>query len=1486
MSRPSIEDEIAALPIFERLNALKLYYEVEEARGRARRVNEPNVEQRSVTQRPAPQRPAPQRPAPQRVVGTPLILGPDQQRPAPQRVVGIPLILGPDQQRPAPQRVVGTPLILGTIPKKAVNKKQDGTPLILGTIPKVSERVPATPIIRNDLILQPIAPLTRNPPPLPPKPTKRVPPPLPPKPIKQRDLTLKVIKPITLDVVREEEREPREPRTRMIDIPIINRINNKLIFDGVEAVTMEEARDVVETLNEYRRNVELNGNTLWIIVSTDMINGRHRIRRTTQYMVDDAILGLLFNHLLNNNAEEDEENNYGSDAETVLRFNILNRIEVQEILGRDNRTFGFYSKINKLEEIDLKRYQILNVKDLEKESWKEVLAPHCLVYALEQENKTTEDKMNLIANKLVGIKDKKRSFKIFEWLSGILNRQVVVTHYDESMKKRTVRYGKESEDPLYLGVIDNHCILYEMTNYSRNMIDPESQGMAKMDSLKLIKLLNEKNHMEESNILLDSGFGETRKVVLLEDLSGEQRPVIEPLKDDYSEDDYDGDDDDNDDEEKTIRGEIMIVADIECDISSKNHKPITVVYKVMDILEGDTEINEMVDTRVKAVGVNYNCIKTFFENLVKEDRKLKEAYKRKNIKGSLKYHYNIYFHNMKYDFHAMVDKLIKSGVELTEHNFVEKGGAFYKVGLSYKGIGFELRDSYKLINKSLESIGKDFKLNNRKMKGISFTYDYIRAPMFEDVEVYETFLNSEEEKRAFRENITNDEVKNECGIMGNRFMPRNYLLYYNKKDVLVLEEGLKNFREVFRNISESVDVYRYTTIASIAHAIMKVEGAYDGVYEICGALRKFIANSVLGGRNYINPDTAGMVIREIVQAEDATSLYPSAIAELCEYFGRGSDMAEYDPNLTFYMMEVKINRIESKRGVTKRDEAGLAYITKNFKEGNTITVDKYEMEEFKLKYNIEFEFIRGTYWEEREQFGLPKGEAKRIVNHAQIMEADYYTVKIRITEINKRRAVPIIINKTKNGNEFLNEVPEGGLIVTVDRYTLEDYIEYNDIRYEFIEGVYWNEGFNNKMGKIIMKWFRARQIAKAEGNIVLSEVLKLLMNSAYGKTIMKVPEGVKKIMKMDKVITIHPDNPGERCTYETIKNGKIDEYVRNNGHRIRRVERLESGYCVVVENPDIVDDYNIAHVGASILSISKRIVNRVFNACEIAGAIIYYCDTDSIHMNNKDIPEVARIYEELYGKKLQGDRLGEFHGDINITKEIDGRNIEKEAKSYESIYVAKKLYYERLRTDDGEWEKDNFRCKGVPAKALSKYCRDNNGGNMLETYLDINRNGIEVSNVSGFKYNFLVDVGTYDNGVKDINITDKTTKKLHARRRKELRELDRLTPTENEELVEKVPKNRKRYEKVEKPRETSLDNQIKWIVSDSLQSLTTEEWCQINNKVPNYPSIDDITNKIRRINALPEVSEYTDNKNYEISSEYMVKLEEYKRNRMLNIKHE
>jgi hypothetical protein len=57
---------------------------------------------------------------------------------------------------------------------------------------------------------------------------------------------------------------------------------------------------------------------------------------------------------------------------------------------------------------------------------------------------------------------------------------------------------------------------------------------------------------------------------------------------------------------------------------------------------------------------------------------------------------------------------------------------------------------------------------------------------------------------------------------------------------------------------------------------------------------------------------------------------------------------------------------------------------------------------------------------------------------------------------------PFIAYKTKESIQYINEIPESGLIVTVDRFTLEDYIKFHNIEYNIIDGVYWNEGFNKK----------------------------------------------------------------------------------------------------------------------------------------------------------------------------------------------------------------------------------------------------------------------------------------------------------------------------------------------------------------------------------------------------------------------------------------
>ena len=48
-------------------------------------------------------------------------------------------------------------------------------------------------------------------------------------------------------------------------------------------------------------------------------------------------------------------------------------------------------------------------------------------------------------------------------------------------------------------------------------------------------------------------------------------------------------------------------------------------------------------------------------------------------------------------------------------------------------------------------------------------------------------------------------------------------------------------------------------------------------------------------------------------------------------------------------------------------------------------------------------------------------------------------------------------------------------------------------------------------------------------------------------------------------------------------------------------------------------NYNYVHCGVEILSMSKRIMNKVFSCADDCGIQIYYQGSDSIHFNYGDI---------------------------------------------------------------------------------------------------------------------------------------------------------------------------------------------------------------------------------------------------------------------------
>ena len=87
-------------------------------------------------------------------------------------------------------------------------------------------------------------------------------------------------------------------------------------------------------------------------------------------------------------------------------------------------------------------------------------------------------------------------------------------------------------------------------------------------------------------------------------------------------------------------------------------------------------------------------------------------------------------------------------------------------------------------------------------------------------------------------------------------------------------------------------------------------------------------------------------------------------------------------------------------------------------------------------------------------------------------------------------------------------------IVFIDKTGLEDAINFQNITFEIIDGYYFDEGHNENINKIIKHLYSKRIELKKMKNPA-QIVIKELMNSMYGKTILK-PIETETIVKTIK----------------------------------------------------------------------------------------------------------------------------------------------------------------------------------------------------------------------------------------------------------------------------------------------------------------------------------------------------------------------------------
>jgi hypothetical protein len=610
----------------------------------------------------------------------------------------------------------------------------------------------------------------------------------------------------------------------------------------------------------------------------------------------------------------------------------------------------------------------------------------------------------------------------------------------------------------------------------------------------------------------------------------------------------------------------------------------------------------------------------------------------------------VYWHFLKYDYHVLFKELNIIGE-------CEKENTIYGVTVSFKDCKIEFTDSLKIIPLPIRLFSSALGLTkHQKKEFVAYKYynpDTARRSR-DTLESYAEYLPIKDRESFMKEARKHLSYHKDKGV--EFFSPRLWYNDYLKEDCLTLKEGMQKFNQLLLEITDDqISVFDRITISSLSHLFMTVEGAYDGMYEITGNLKKYVGQAITGGRTHVNEKYVCQEIQGKISDFDACSLYPTGMARVCN--------SEKKP-------------------------------------------------------------------------GFAKGKAQRLQpeNFDKWEDFHYSVITVKINKVNKHQQMPFIaVKKPDGGVNFQNQPPESSIVV--DCVTLRDYIDYHQIEYEILDGVYWDDGGNTILGKTNEHLYRERLKAKASHNTGLSQVLKLMMNSSYGKNLLKASKTEKKIIPKFK----HKrDGKGG-----WILDDKVSpwlNFIHNQFSNIIEYSEINNGKSIQVKLLKVDRSYNMAHVGCHVLSMSKRIMNEVFDTansllensisplqgaerrrlapCAESGnpiGTIYYQDTDSMHIDCETIPHLENHFRERYGRELIGKQLGQFHSDFELPGAVD------EVYSELLILLGKKFYYDRTvgHDQDGNVIRgDHPRGKGFTAEGLAYAAKQREGG-----YAELYREG-------------------------------------------------------------------------------------------------------------------------------------------------------------------
>lgn len=736
---------------------------------------------------------------------------------------------------------------------------------------------------------------------------------------------------------------------------------------------------------------------------------------------------------------------------------------------------------------------------------------------------------------------------------------------------------------------------------------------------------------------------------------------------------------------------------------------------------------------------------------------------------------DIYFHNAKYD--TAMFSFVKQ-LRFTEKNTVMKDGKVYSQGLNFKGTEIKILDTYKMIQSKLENFPKQFGFKNIEKEYMPYqiyTEETVMKPIVSFEKLRSLYDDKKINGKSYLEFINH--VQNVCphALGSGQINLKTYSIFYSKLDVLILAKGhikwghyLHNFKftpsilkpneemiEIINQMheyklsSENVTLvnkfcnllskcigldkphshclYNYLTSASFADADFIYGKCYEGVYNITASLHDFCQLAVYGGQT--------MTALNKPHASEVEGIDPLTTVPSQEYLEDYKKIKNKE-DLDLFQLKYYGNYLSDYDGVSMYPSAmsemdgymrGLPvkFTPENIEEVNKCKTFK-ELEKLVNSFGTDAQHEKDFLEQKKSNPKLTQKSFKPCNKHF------FFVCKIISSGADSlfplfRNHISDILTKTKYDNvQWTNMVAKRemvldkyGIINIMNRHKLELGVHFN-----LIYGIYFPEGYNSTINNFINNYKSKRDEFKKTKN-PLQSVIKLIMNSGYGKTLVKPPKDNLKFFDGTHQDMIEIIFQKKICPTVHLLMSNIDGKGKNQ----YLIATKDEGY----------GHKNRAHIGASILSYSKTILSRPILIADSIWRftngvspkdsadqkihkvmkkwieanpekgkelnMLKYCDTDSMMGIYRVIYLIKKFYKKIYGVELDGEEFGQFHVDFvmsnpNLVNIFGIKDTFKNKKEYCIV-----LQGFNPKTEKFEYE-EKITFKGLPHSKIIKKAKE------------------------------------------------------------------------------------------------------------------------------------------------------------------------------------